>query len=301
MSTTAIRESELRGGRWLYAEPSPQEVRDWFELQPLHDGMSHDRYASGVVLIPNSEKTWRQHEQQDGSVSYLEEYRRIWTPYVSVSTRVNYFWDYVRNLNHGRLDGSFGGEIEPVDQNLINDGPLANAHLPNGFSQYAVMQGQNLIAYVVCTMRVTIRLREGGGAVVSAEDSRQVPAADPYALMKARTAAVGRALGLAGMLVIGTGVASAEEVQDSINPAGSAPADFSRATLPDIPIEPVWSDKELRDRIKLVHGHLSPAAKTAFDTWYSERAFGELDSVDRETLDIIYQKVERDADADGRS
>lgn len=300
MSATAIRDSELRGGRWLYDEPTPQAVREWFESQPLHEGMSHDRYASGVVLIPASEKHWPQHEQADGQVVYIEHYRRVWTPYVSVSTRVNYFWDYITHLNHGQIDGRYRGEIEPQGQRLIEDGPLANVHLPDGFSQYAVMQGQNMVSYVVCTMRVTI-IDSDDRVIRTVEDSRQIPASDPFALMKARTAAVGRALGLAGMLVIGTGVASAEEVQDAINPTGAPPADFSKATLPDLPIEPVFTDKELRERITALRDTLSEGAKAGFDAWFRERAFGEWANVSRADLDVIYRKLERDVDQDVRA
>src|SRR5947209_2029504 len=106
-ATNAHREdrmtaTELRGSRWLYEEPTPAEVGEWFKTQPIHDGMSHDRYIGGVVLISATEKYWPVHKKADGEIENLERYRRVWTPYISVSTRVRYFRDYVRLLNYGQ-------------------------------------------------------------------------------------------------------------------------------------------------------------------------------------------------------
>src|SRR5204863_2609716 len=57
--------------------------------------------------------------------------------------------------------------------------------------------------------------------------------ADDNALMKAETGAVGRALGMAGILVVGTGVATAEDMQEAAaGPSGAAAASSAGATLP---------------------------------------------------------------------
>lgn len=295
--------TELRGSRWLHIEPSPQDVREWFDKQPLHDGMTHDRYASGVVLIPAAEKYWHR-EPKPGNPEEgidIESYRKTWTPYVSVSTRVNYFHDYVRLLNGGRIDGPFKGRIRPVRQCLIEEGPLANVHLPKGFSLYAVQQGGALVPYVVCTMRVQIIERRSKEVLIGAEDSRQIPAGDQHAIAKARTSAVGRALGLAGMLVIGTGVASAEEAQDAVERTGALPA-YQQAQLPgDVAdtTQTALTEADLRGRVRTLYAELSEAhegATGAFNSWYGERKFGPMDSLGMDELRTVVKKLERDLD-----
>ena len=44
------------GSRWRYARPTAEEVKSWFDTQPLDEGREHDAYLSFGVVIPSKAK-----------------------------------------------------------------------------------------------------------------------------------------------------------------------------------------------------------------------------------------------------
>src|SRR3954452_8728465 len=145
------------GSRWLYSAPPQDDVVTWFGEQHLHDGMPHDPYLGGIVLIPATEKVRETRRMPNGKLTPFGLERIVYPPYVKVDTRIAYFWDYVRHLNSEGHECV--GVIEPVEQNVIRDekSPYFNANLPKGFSTYVVRnQNDSVARYIVCTMRVAI-------------------------------------------------------------------------------------------------------------------------------------------------
>jgi hypothetical protein len=248
--TTAL-EAVQEGSRWLHARPSSEEVVAWFERQRLHKGMEHAPYVSGVVVINSTEKVKRTVTGDNGR-QYVDEIEQaVFTPYVKVDTRVSYFWDYVHVLNDSAPDGvEYVGAIEPAEVPVIEDpqSPWFNAYLPSGFHFTAQRhrQGDAVVRYVCFTSEVSIvRYDERGEqatvrTVLRGRGTKMVPTvarngyADDFSLMKAETGSVGRALGMAGILVIGTGVATAEDVQEAISQPTSPGSERTGPVLPDV-------------------------------------------------------------------
>lgn len=72
---------------------------------------------------------------------------------------------------------------------------------------------------------------------------------DPFSLMKAETGAVGRALGMAGMLVIpGSGIATAEDMHEA--QAGASGVGVGEQATLDAPLPPQVEEVDVRDQIK---------------------------------------------------
>ncbi|WP_410960026.1 hypothetical protein, partial [Salmonella sp. SAL4434] len=44
------------GNRWINYRPTAEEVGDWFQTVPLHEGMEHQDWLSGITLIEATEK-----------------------------------------------------------------------------------------------------------------------------------------------------------------------------------------------------------------------------------------------------
>src|SRR4051794_39174196 len=111
------------GSRWLYSKPDGEMVADWFRTQTLHDGMSHEAYLSGIVLISSTEKVKETRRRvSDGGYFQVELDIPIFTPYVKVDTRVAYFWNLVRQMNaKAEEPDRYIGVIRPVPQNRINE------------------------------------------------------------------------------------------------------------------------------------------------------------------------------------
>src|SRR3954452_4241279 len=91
-------QSVREGSRWYYAPPSEDDIREWFRQQPLHEGMEHNRYVSGVVIIPATEKIKVTRFKQNGDTFTVEQERAVFTPYMKVDMRIAYFWDLVRTM-----------------------------------------------------------------------------------------------------------------------------------------------------------------------------------------------------------
>jgi hypothetical protein len=260
--------AERQGSRWLYAPPTEDELREWFRSQRLHDGMEHEPYMGGIVLIGASERYRQTMRKRNSEETYVvESERTVHVPYVKVDTRIAYFWDMVRVLNGGDLLGKYLGVIRPVPQHRIPDpaSPYFNLHLPEGFFRLPVQNKDgNFTNYFGCVRRVAIYERESyvrekneAVALIEGIATKQTLTgktwADDNALMKVETSAVGRALGMAGILVVGTGVASAEDMQEFEGGTGGEaaarepslpPAASPQAPGPATGTEPLTPDQE---------------------------------------------------------
>lgn len=232
--------AERAGSRWLHAAPSEQDVREWFETQRLHPGMTHDPYVSGLVLIGAKEKVNVTRRKAADGTTYVQEVEQaVFVPYVKVDTRISYFRDYVRLLNAKdgapQEFGEFYGVIRPVPQIRVMEEQSAyyNGNLPEGFALYPLRVSDSKVSrYLVATFEAAIFRRRDDGKpdqlVARGQGSKQVATIRNYpddnAMMKAETGAVGRALGVLGMLVVGTGVATAEDVQEATSAPNLPPA-----------------------------------------------------------------------------
>lgn len=331
-----------QGSRWLHEPPTEEQVKEWFDTQPLHPGMSHEPFYGGIVVIGASEKVKVTRQRQGDGEIYLQEIEQaVFIPYVKVDTRIAYFRSYVRELNEGHERGEFVGVIEGVPQKRIIDSksPYYNEHLPEGFAVYPVRNGDKdtFNRYLVATFRVAIYERQSYHQVIAGQPAvpvlqgvgtKQSPLsrafADDNAMMKAETGAIGRALGVAGILVVGTGVATAEDIQESMaatpgagaGPAGSAP----QAALPadaspegpgaedvpsaapegrDEPGTPEGDDDAMRQSALALQGELEkdyPEAWQTYRAWWSERGFGRLSEMSGPALKGALVKLERDLD-----
>lgn len=261
----AAQRKGREGNRWVNQRPSGEEVGNWFKENVEIDssgegegGLDHESYVGGVTLIPNKEKSEELVGWTSSNAPVLETfYDLVYTPYMRVETRVKYFHDLC-DL-HGWL-----AVIEPAEIDRS-----AAKGLPDGFFRHRVATGPDQgFNFLGCTMRVAAYERQGlevvklivdkrtgeerlvrrGNVVLEGIATKTVPTvgrgrsnepyADVNAVMKAETGAVGRALGMAGILVIpGTGIATAEDLQESNRLTGEdAPA--AEPTLPtDVPAE----------------------------------------------------------------
>lgn len=344
--------SVREGSRWYYAPPNEEDIRQWFAQQPLHEGMDHNRYVSGVVIIPATEKYKVTKHKQNGDPYTVEMERAVFTPYMKVDMRIAYFWDLVRTMNQmWRAEQPdektadrhhYIGVIEPVAQRRMET-PAAffNLHLPEGFFMYPVRnntQQESYNRYVGCTQRVAIYERESYANRIRGEQAQPILAgvgtkqtvivktyADDNALMKAETSAVGRALGMAGILVVGTGVATAEDMQEAQEPSGATSAGQSgaEATLPpvvapqgipddqapteempasaDPPASPQEEDDRLRVRAKSLADSFRerfPEQFALYQAWWNERyPDTNLSQLSGPALKGAVRKLERDMDA----
>lgn len=247
--------AERQGSRWLFAHPTEDAVKEWFDGNKLHEGMEHEPYYGGIVLIGAKEKYNRTYTNASGQWFVREEERTVYTPYVKVDTRVAYFWTLVDILNiRASVDLSserqFYGVIEPVPVKKVVTDPNSayyNEHMPEGMFFYvATGANANSVSRYICAQwRVAIYERQSYLRYLDAKSSNRpdqrlhVPAIlqgigtkqtlmnknypDDNAIMKAETGAIGRALGVAGILVVGTGIATAEDMQESIAAAAAPP------------------------------------------------------------------------------
>lgn len=315
-------------------------MKTWFDGHHLHAGLEHEHYYGGIVVISATEKVKITMQRADG-VRYIAEIEQaVYVPYVKVDTRIAYFWDYVRALNAQAEAGEeFYGSIRPAsDVERIDNQQSAyyNAHLPPGFSIYAVKQAENNVSrYLVATFEAAIfrRGRDGkpdqvilrGRGSKQVAQKRQFP--DDNAVMKAETGAIGRALGVAGILVVGTGVATAEDMQEELTknvrgdtsaPAGpSLPDDVAEqdsiselslgADVPEaaIKVEEMGdklpeTDEELRELATGLRNEMSanyPDLWSAYIEWWTGRfADKKLEELDGPALRGAVIKLQRDLD-----
>lgn len=237
------REGVQEGSRWLHQKPTGAEVAAWFSNNvKIAEGLEHDDYVQGVTLIPQTEKVFGVRRVGSDLKSVQVDLVQTFTPYAKVETRIAYFWDYVSS-REGMI-----GVIEPAPVQRISEGSLRNEHLPPGFFIYPVQRPDGKWAqFLGCSMQVRIyerafRTGETGRCVLSSPAGTKIVATtnnygeDPNVVMKAETGAAGRALGMAGMLVLpGSGVATAEDMQEALS---AQPAGVTAAPAAALPTDP---------------------------------------------------------------
>lgn len=306
------------GSRWFNAMPSGEELASWFgENVDLHDGLEASDYVQGVTLIPGTEKSktvigWKDNAPVIETVENL-----VFTPYAKVETRVKYFHDLMAKHD------DWLGVIEPVPPKS------SPATLPPGFFRYAVQTNDGTVNYVCCSMKVTIfekdsiewrefrntdtgsieRVRTGKVLLDAAPATKMIATMrrfgpDEFALMKAETGAVGRALGMAGMLVIpGTGIATAEDMQEAQGLEGSGGQVEPEQVKPPVEAQPAAPPSEeaiteLRQRAIHIIGLLKaefPPEFEEFKAWAASRQIGEVAKVeDVRVLEGLIRKADRD-------
>lgn len=273
------------GSRWINKRPRGKEVADWFiNNAPMHPGMDPARYVTGVVLIPAKEKLLGGGEQH------------VYVPYVKVETRVAYFWDYVATLEECT------GAIEPADVPRVAEQGVYNMNLPPGFFRMPVQDQQGKFVHFLCCsqrVRITKRTPEGGDTIMAPATGTKMVSllsrfgVDENAIMKAETGAVGRALGMAGMLVLpGSGVATAEDMQEMLASQGSVGVD---AQLPPA----AQPDDEVRQRIATLSEQLQADHPGRFEevlAWAREKKIDTGD-IKPHQLRGVLRALERQLDA----
>ncbi len=271
------------GARWRHHRPSGEQVATWFSSQPLDEGMEHKDYVGGVVLIPQSEKV--KYTRKDGGGT-VERYEMVFTPYIQIGTRIAYF----RRLAEYRgLIPYIGPSDVPRARNP--ESAYFNGNLPDGFWWHLVQGSEGPVRYLCCTMVAQMfkpqeyMARLGGEPpmpVLSGIGTKQGSGgADPNGLMKISTGAMGRALAAAGILVAGTGAASAEDMLEFSGLAAAAPDQepalppvaTTTAAAPE-PTDPAAQLAALRSQAQALAVQMqesNPESFRQFNLWWQER------------------------------
>lgn len=302
------------GSRWINQRPTGEEVARWFEENvTLHDdSLDHGDYVQGITLIVQTVKENEVVGFSDSGAPALDERTNLhYVPYAKVETRVKYFWDFV-----GAIDAV--GFIEPVPP----DKQAGN--LPRGFYSLPVTQADATVAHHICaTMRAVVyekgsvtykdiadrrsgkvrTERRGNVLMQGAPASKQVPVlgrygADANALMKAETGAVGRALGMLGMLVVpGSGVATAEDMLEAQGQEGVQ----AQAAPPEVKTgeEAVLRDDDAALRQKLTTlvgrlGELDSERLAAFRSFVKDRGVSGIAQASSPQLRGFIARLEKD-------
>jgi hypothetical protein len=301
------------GARWRWHRPTSDQVAAWWATQPLDEGMEHEHYIGGVVLIPQSEKV--RYTRPDGGSA--ERYEQVYVPYVQIGTRIG----YARRLAEHR---SLIYHASPADVPRSNrpDSPYFNGNLPDGLWWHIVAaENGNPLRYLCATTDVGLYdqqsymaklRREPAMPMIGGQGTKQVGGGpDPNQIAKAHTGAIGRALGVAGILVIGTGVATAEDMQE-LPGYGSTPVAPQLPAVPLTeastnlpvgevpPVDPAAQLDQLRSRALALQTQLQERSADAwkeFTAWWAERKKAEgwdgLDSVPFEGLKGVVARMER--------
>lgn len=234
----AIPDEPVReGARWRHHRPSSDAVADWFASVPLDENMAHSDFIGGVVLIPGKEKV-----QYTTDRGLQERYELTYTPYVQIGTRVGYFHALARQRDLVSV-------IEPMEvpRSANPESPYFNGNMATGLWWHVIEGDRGPVRYLCATARVAMYERETYTAPRGPEDPAPRPVleatgtkqvyggTDINGIAKAQTGAIGRALGVAGVLVIGTGIATAEDMEElsSGGNTGGAPA----PSLPAVPTQ----------------------------------------------------------------
>lgn len=272
------------GARWINRRPEPEEFASWFtDNVPLDEGMEAKDYLGGMTLIPAQEKVkYVKGAAANGEPIIAQKDQLVYVPYPKVEARVSYYW----KLMEKRVD-DWVGVIEPVPTPRVEDESAVgqiNKILPEGFFVLPVPVQSSYVHFICCTMRVRIYERpvettmDGDRVIFTDAPIRQgrgtkqipllkrgykdsPPYADDVALMRAETGALGRALGMAGILIVpGSSIATAEDMLEGFGtvPVPSQAADQPEAeqlTLPQVeqpkPIQ-TGAEVEEADREQLI-------------------------------------------------
>lgn len=317
------RREGREGNRWINKRPTAEEVATWWgEAVKAPEGLDVADYVGGVTIIEGSEKSKEMVGfKDDNTPQYTDLYNAVYTPYVKVETRVQ-FWHDLLALKAEEWQGYLG----PVPQASWED------KLPPGFSIMRVAVDRDRESRFVCsTMKVTVykrgtvkwvehrnvqtgemeRIRDGEIIIDAPPATKMIPllssGADPMSLMKAETGAIGRALGFAGILIVpGAGVATAEDMREaqaleaqvaSAREGGeeTPPAAEGKARL-DAGVEPTHDELVARAEalIARLKAEFEPE-HTAFIAWIKERGFtGKVSERKDADLKQIIKKAEAD-------
>lgn len=284
--------------------PTATEVAEWFKSAPLHDGMEHDRYVGSVVLIPQVDNKNEDVVGFDEQGAPVTTTRRTvsYIPFVKVEGRIAYFWDYMR------LHEDWLGSIEPVTSHYEGSGHTRLALPPGFFSFQEQMNGQ-ASTFIACTMRVKIVKREGSrlledGTVIGEPVAIFPPATkvvstltkwgpDENALMRSETGAIGRALGMAGMLVVpGSGASTAEDMADASAPQAPVASVAALAERMD-------ADEPLVDQIKDLEAELRTLDAKQYQkyrSWYQSQMRHALEELPERDLKTTVRALQRGID-----
>lgn len=312
-----VRREGREGNRWVNIQPSGAEISEWFSSAvPIADELEAKDYVAGVTLIPNEEKAKTVTGWDQGNNPIIRKVTDlILTPYMRVETRVKYFHDLM-------LVTGAHGFIEPVPAEK------GDGRLPAGFFRMAVATGPGAeVRFIGCTMRVVVYAKDSldykevvadkrsgekkivrtGKIVLEAVGTKIVPAlsydrADNNSIMKAETGAVGRALGMAGVLVIpGTGIATAEDMQELESLPADVAAASAGAVLPEEGEEsvvaapkPPDTDEKLREEAAALIEAMGkfPETLKEFKGWAAERGFQRLSEVTSPALRGLVKRAE---------
>jgi hypothetical protein len=297
------------GARWRYHKPSSEQVAAWFATVPLDDGMLHEQFVGGLVLIPQNEKV--RYTRPDGG--QMERYEQIYTPYVQIGTRVG----YARRLAEHR-DLIYHTEPARVPRTTNPASTYFNGNLPEGLWWHVVANDEGRVyRYLCATTRVGLyspqtyaaKLRgEPVMPMLGGEGTKQVSGSpDQNMIARAQTGAIGRALGVAGILVVGTGVATAEDMWEVTGgpvamAAGATlpPSEIAAGAPPEVLDEAEALD-QLRSRALALQTQMQELGSETWRTfaaWYQERAkegnWQQLDDVPFEDLKTVVSKLEND-------
>ncbi len=279
--------TQQEGARWRHRRPSSEQVAAWFETQPLDDDMSHAHYVGGVVIIPGTEKV--KYPWQDG---YKERWEITYTPYVQIGTRVAYF----RRLAEKRgLIPSIKAAVVPRVTNPQSS--YFNGNMPDGLWWHCVAGDNGQTARYLCASYTVRMYKEQDYAALLAgkepmpmlegSGTKQVTGGmDTNGLMKAQTGAIGRALGVAGMLVVGTGIATAEDMTEwgglasaapgdqPVLPPSGVPSEIAPGAQPPPPTDPAEQLAALRAQAMALATKMqesNPESYSQFNLWWQER------------------------------
>lgn len=308
------------GSRWINERPSGEDLAAWFkENVLLHEDMEHGHYVQGITLIPQKEKAREVVGFGNDNTPLIKEVENmVYIPYAKVETRVKYFHDLMA------INPDWLGMIEPVEV----EGGKSKGYPPGFFSMAIEGTGNkkgNTTRFLCCSQRVrifkrdtvkverrTIDKRTGeeefittGELILDAPPGTKMVSlntrygdADENVLMKAETGAIGRALALAGMLVIpGTGVASAEDMVEAgqgDQPVPAAPPEAAQTPVPEADPEQVKGELLRAASAGIATLRTDhPEAYKAFADWGRQRGIGKLEELDATALRGLTTKVEK--------
>lgn len=330
MADAAVDERRIgqEGSRWFNAPPTGKELADWFEKNvQVHDKLDSDHYVQGITMIPNTDKAktvvgW----DAASKAPVIESIENlVFTPYAKVETRIKYFNDLMAQMAEEWL-----GVIEPVTPTTAPPG-----YLTPGFFPFSVNAGEKgTYRYIACSMKVTVfkrdtvewkewrntqtgqleRRRIGETIIDAAPGTKMVPMMgrydpDPSSLMKAETGAIGRALGMAGMLVIpGTGVATAEDMQEALGGERQAAVPEDQQLPPDTPQGAATSAgrpsneretiTDMQQQTVMILNTLKAEFPDTFENyraWAQERGIGQINEVtEARVLQGMLNKADRE-------
>lgn len=329
--TPTLAEGSREGNRWINARPSGEDVAAWFaQAVRVHDGLDHAHYVGGITLIGGSERLKQAQVAGNGQTVLVDVERYVWTPYIKVETRVRYFWDMIEldddivgaiePVEHARLGdaGVYNRNLPPGFFRL----PVALG--PNEFVHF-IGCTMRVVTYRANTLEWATRVRKIYDSQIVEGTPRQVqvdeiiedylrgipvamypPAtkqiasvskneeADPFAVMKAETGAVGRALGMAGVLVLpGSGIATAEDMHEAIDGARGGTVKGAPEPPPVAEqADPAKVEADTRERIQGKIATLQSVSQEGYDrlaAWAGEKKIDLSDPRDTQLRGLELQ------------